>query len=81
MRPNVTYQLHKTKPQAAASFKKAYVDDDSGFQLGQAVQHAKFGQGVVTGIEGSGAHTRVQVNFQEHGSKWLVIAYANLQKG
>ena len=49
-----------------------------GLRLGQNVTHAKFGSGVVTGVEGSGAHARVQVNFDEAGSKWLVLAYANL---
>ncbi|HET9484648.1 MAG TPA: DNA helicase II [Xanthomonadales bacterium] len=47
-------------------------------RLGQRVQHAKFGEGVVTGYEGGGAHARVQVNFEDEGSKWLVLAYAHL---
>ena len=60
----------------------AIVDDAvPGFRLGQNVAHAKFGSGVVTDIEGNGAHARVQVNFDEAGSKWLVLAYANLQAG
>ncbi|PZR02294.1 MAG: DNA helicase II, partial [Archangium gephyra] len=50
-----------------------------GLKLGQTVTHAKFGAGVVTDYEGSGAHARVQVNFDSEGSKWLVMAYANLQ--
>ena len=50
-----------------------------GLKLGQTVTHAKFGPGVVTDYEGSGAHARVQVNFANEGSKWLVLAYANLQ--
>ncbi len=50
-----------------------------GLKLGQSVTHAKFGHGVVTDCEGSGAHARVQVNFASEGSKWLVLAYANLQ--
>jgi DNA helicase-2/ATP-dependent DNA helicase PcrA len=50
-----------------------------GLKLGQTVTHAKFGPGVVTDYEGSGAHARVQVNFASEGSKWLVLAYANLQ--
>lgn len=50
---------------------------DCGFKLGQSVLHAKFGQGVILAIEGSGAHTRVQVKF-ESDMKWLVLAYANL---
>ncbi|HZF98449.1 MAG TPA: DNA helicase II [Pseudoxanthomonas sp.] len=50
-------------------------------RLGQSVTHAKFGSGVVTDYEGTGAHARVQVNFDSDGSKWLVLAYANLQVG
>jgi DNA helicase-2/ATP-dependent DNA helicase PcrA len=48
-------------------------------KLGANVQHPKFGMGVVTDYEGNGAHARVQVNFDDEGSKWLVLAYANLQ--
>ena len=47
-------------------------------KLGANVTHPRFGQGVVTDYEGSGAHARVQVNFDDVGSKWLVLAYANL---
>lgn len=52
--------------------------NETGLRLGQNVSHAKFGQGVALAVEGSGAHTRVQVKFAEHGLKWLVLAYANL---
>ncbi|WP_347259795.1 DNA helicase II [Rudaea sp.] len=47
-------------------------------KLGQRVRHASFGEGVVMDAEGSGAHARVQVNFEDAGAKWLVLAYANL---
>ena len=47
-------------------------------KLGQRVRHASFGEGVVVDYEGSGAHTRVQINFENAGSKWLVLSYANL---
>lgn len=52
--------------------------NEAGLKLGQGVKHAKFGQGVILAVEGSGAHTRVQVKFVEEGVKWLVLAYANL---
>jgi DNA helicase-2/ATP-dependent DNA helicase PcrA len=48
------------------------------FRLGEAVNHKKFGSGTVISFEGSGEHTRVQVNFNRAGAKWLVVAYANL---
>lgn len=50
-----------------------------GLKLGQEVMHNKFGPGVVMNYEGQGSHARVQVNFQDVGAKWLVLAYANLQ--
>ena len=53
--------------------------DDTGFHLGQRVSHAMFGEGVVIHFEGQGASTRVQVNFDDEGSKWLVLQYANLE--
>ena len=53
-------------------------DDSNGLRLGQRVQHPKFGEGVVLMYEGQGTHARVQVNFERSGSKWLVVAYANL---
>jgi DNA helicase-2/ATP-dependent DNA helicase PcrA len=40
--------------------------------------HMKFGEGVVTGVEGGGTDGRVQVNFKHAGSKWLALEYAKL---
>lgn len=50
-----------------------------GFRLGQRVRHGKFGEGTVLDLEGQGSHARVQVNFERQGSKWLMLAYANLE--
>ena len=47
--------------------------------LGQRVIHGKFGEGVVLNYEGQGTNARVQVNFDEVGSKWLVLSYAKLE--
>ena len=51
----------------------------SSLRLGAAVNHKKFGLGTVVMIEGQGEHARVQVRFEKSGSKWLVLAYANLE--
>ncbi len=50
-----------------------------GLRMGQRVLHAKFGEGVVLQSEGSGERARVQINFADSGSKWLMVGYANLQ--
>jgi len=52
--------------------------EQTGFQLGQRVRHKKFGEGTVINYEGTGPQSRVQINFDELGSKWLVVAYARL---
>jgi DNA helicase-2/ATP-dependent DNA helicase PcrA len=51
----------------------------NGMRLGTRVRHGKFGEGVVLTVEGQGAHARVQVNFEQQGSKWLMLQYANLE--
>ena len=57
----------------------AMKDPVQGLSLGQRVNHAKFGEGMVLSVEGEGQHARVQVNFESAGPKWLVLAYANLE--
>ena len=76
--------LHEVRPRVQVSrpmYAGRFVDDGgsaSPLKLGQRVRHATFGEGVVIDAEGSGAHARVQVNFENAGAKWLVVAYANL---
>jgi DNA helicase II / ATP-dependent DNA helicase PcrA len=62
--------------------RKGYVEEEapaSGMRLGQRVRHGKFGEGVILDLEGQGSHARVQVNFERQGTKWLMLAYANLE--
>lgn len=54
------------------------VESRGALKLGQRVQHAKFGEGVIVSFEGQGAQARVQVQFIQVGTKWLMINYANL---
>ncbi|HKR76434.1 MAG TPA: ATP-dependent DNA helicase [Rhodanobacter sp.] len=63
---------------ASRHIDHAPLQEDLPVKLGQRVSHPSFGEGVVVSAEGSGAHTRLQVNFADAGSKWLVAAYANL---
>lgn len=49
------------------------------FTAGQHVTHNKFGEGTVITTEGSGNSARININFAESGSKWLIISYANLR--
>ncbi|OHX12182.1 DNA helicase II [Chromobacterium sphagni] len=69
------------QPQLARSAAKAprrQADNAYGLNIGQSVSHAKFGIGVVIQAEGSGEDVRLQINFAEHGVKWLDLRYAKL---
>lgn len=65
----------------SAAKKKLFAGEslESGLKIGQGVSHGKFGEGVIVSYEGAGKQMRVQVNFREVGSKWLVLSYAKLQ--
>ncbi|WP_028916578.1 DNA helicase II [Pseudoxanthomonas sp. J35] len=72
-------RVQVARPMAAPPRVAHPVLETPSLKLGQGVIHASFGRGVVTDYEGSGAHARVQVNFDDAGSKWLVLAFANLK--
>ncbi len=77
VRPKV--QVSRTASLGAARGGPVHaVVDAAPIKLGANVEHPTFGGGVVVDYEGAGAHARVQVQFDEVGAKWLVMAYANL---
>ena len=49
-----------------------------GLKVQQKVFHAKFGEGTVLTLEGSGDDARAQINFPRHGIKWLALSVAKL---
>ena len=49
-----------------------------GLKAGMEVFHAKFGEGKVMMLEGSGDDARAQINFTRHGVKWLALSVAKL---
>ncbi len=67
-----------SRPVTAVQSKPASLQATGSYKLGQRVSHAKFGEGVILQMEGSGAQERVQINFKQAGFKWLMLAYAKL---
>ncbi len=70
-----TWRTHAT-PRQNTRMHTSY--NETGYSVGQRVNHGKFGEGIILDTEGAGSSARVQVNFDYEGSKWLVLAYANL---
>ena len=71
-------RLQSTISRPVSSVMQAQVPE-TGLSLGQRVYHQIFGEGVVLNFEGRGGNARVEINFDDEGSKWLVLQYANLQ--
>ncbi len=51
-----------------------------GWRIGENVAHAKFGEGVIVNIEGSGSNARAHINFGKFGMKLLDLSIAKLEK-
>ncbi|WP_373078721.1 DNA helicase II [Zhongshania sp.] len=79
VRINNTVSRPSSYAQSGATTSQQASAAAMGIALGQRVLHSIFGAGVVLSFEGQGASARVQVNFEDEGSKWLVLQYANLQ--
>ena len=52
----------------------------SGWRVGEAVSHAKFGEGVIVNIEGGAGAARAQINFGSAGMKVLDLSVAKLER-
>ncbi|WP_330961636.1 DNA helicase II [Photobacterium sp. 53610] len=78
----VRMKAQVSRPSTGGRFGQTQVNENfnqTGFSLGQRVQHPKFGEGTIINFEGSGAQSRVQVAFNGEGIKWLVTQYAKLE--
>jgi DNA helicase-2/ATP-dependent DNA helicase PcrA len=69
-----TGRLSQSEQRAALRFDRGVP-----YRVGQGVAHARFGEGVIVGIEGSGDDARVQINFGRQGMKWLALSVAKLE--
>ncbi len=79
IRPRVQVSRPVSSPRSARQRSGGSpIGNEAGVRLGQRVHHKKFGDGVILNCEGQGAHARVEVNFENAGTKWLVLSYANL---
>ena len=74
----VRMRANVSMPVTASRKKNVTLQSQGRYKLGQRVSHVKFGEGVVLQIEGEGAQERVQINFEQVGMKWLMLAYAKL---
>jgi len=74
MRTRVSYP--SVSKSTSMPFKNNPIERSStGLQSGQRVTHHQFGEGTVLQYEGRGEHARIQVRFENAGTKWLIASF------
>ena len=72
-------KVQLSRPASFGGGHSAAAVNSSPIKLGGNVRHPRFGVGVVVQAYGQGDHTRIQVNFDDHGMKELVLAFSKLE--
>lgn len=75
--PSPAHKSLKSLSDAAA--KPGGASDFSAILVGTTVEHSRFGKGRVTQLEGNGADKKAVIFFPHHGSKTVLLKFANLK--
>ncbi len=67
------------EPAPSSGSSRSADEPPEGLRLGARVRHQRFGSGVLINCEGSGPNARLQVRFDEAGTKWLIASHAHLE--
>src|SRR5262245_3857069 len=70
----------RPEPVRPAAPVAAEPDDDFPFRLGAKVRHARWGEGLLVGLQREGADVIATVNFASVGRKRLSLEYAHLEE-
>lgn len=65
-------------PAAPRSTTSTVTVRDQDFRIGQGVRHAKFGEGTIIALSGSGVDAQAQIQFRDAGPKTLALGIAKL---
>ncbi len=78
-KPSYLSSLPKAQPPAHVPSPDFAPSDTSGLQVGQKVEHQKFGFGEVMKMEGSAHNPVATVKFEHNGEKKIMLNYAKLR--
>lgn len=72
-------KLRKLKPMSGVSAASKDINlKDANIKIGSFVEHVRFGKGKIIKIEGMGADTKAEINFENGGIKKLLLRFAKL---
>ena len=66
-------------PKTARSLTSVVTVRDQDFRIGQGVRHAKFGDGTILSLSGSGVDAQAHIQFRDIGAKTLALGIAKLE--
>jgi len=70
-------KLRRLKP-VSSSADKNFSAKDANLEVGTIVEHVRFGKGKIVKIEGVGADTKAEIQFENGGIKKLLLRFAKL---
>ena len=65
-------------PRAPRGVSSGVTVGDRQYRIGQGVRHARFGDGTIIGLSGSGQDAQAQIQFRDVGAKTLALGIAKL---
>lgn len=82
---NGSYNFNTTYSRGLNAIKTEYPDTDmelerNCFNIGDIVEHKKFGTGVITSVEETSGDYKLEIEFENWGMRRLMAGYANLRK-
>ncbi len=71
-------KLRRLKP-VLSETNKDFSAEDANLKVGTVVEHVRFGKGKILKIEGVGADTKAEIDFENGGLKKLLLRFAKLK--
>lgn len=71
-------KLRRLKP-VASDTDKNFSAEDANLNVGTVVEHVRFGKGKILKVEGVGADTKAEIDFENGGLKKLLLRFAKLK--
>jgi DNA helicase-2/ATP-dependent DNA helicase PcrA len=71
-------KLRRLRP-VSSETDKNFNAKDANLEEGTMVEHVRFGKGKIVKIEGVGADTKAEINFENGGLKKLLLRFAKLK--
>ncbi|MFY0672644.1 MAG: UvrD-helicase domain-containing protein [Bacteroidia bacterium] len=78
-KPNLTRLSAASQKKPVSNFANFKTSPSSSIEIGQKVEHARFGKGKVLSIEGASGNEKATIEFNDFGQKLILLKFAKLR--